>query len=120
MVYHRAMHADSPSATSKQGDSLLAGAESESSMYNLLDKGPQPCCYNVSKYALKPLIMQGINELVDELEMSRNNIMTQALEHIQNGETIITLGKSRTVQDFLIYAARKRTFRVYVAETAPM
>ena len=117
------MHSDSPSSSSKMsGDSLAAtgAAESESSMYNLLDKGKQYCCYNVSKYALKPLIMQGINELVDELETSRNNIMTQALEHIQNGETIITLGKSKSVQDFLIYAARKRTFRVYVSETAPM
>jgi translation initiation factor eIF-2B subunit beta len=101
------------------GDSVAA-AESESSMYNLLDKGKQACSYNVSKYSLKPLIMQGINELVDELEMSRNNIMTQALEQIQNGETIVTLGKSKTVQSFLIYAARKRTFKVYVTETAPL
>lgn len=94
-------------------------------MYNLLEKGQKSAAialggYNVSKYALKPRIMQQIAELVDELEMSRTNISTQAYEHVQENETIITLGKSQTVQDFLIHAAKKTKFKVYIAETAPL
>lgn len=34
-------------------------------------------------------------------------------------EVIMTIGKSRTVEEFLIRAAQKRKFQVIVAETAP-
>lgn len=34
-------------------------------------------------------------------------------------EVIMTIGISRTVQEFLIRAAQKRKFQVIVAETAP-
>lgn len=34
-------------------------------------------------------------------------------------EVIMTIGKSRTVEDFLVRAAAKRKFQVIVAETAP-
>jgi translation initiation factor eIF-2B subunit beta len=111
------MNSETPS---KLSDAGVPNAESESSMYNLLNKGNQPCHFNVCKFSLKPLIMQSINELIDELEMSRSNIATQALEHIQNGETLLTLGKSRTVHDFLVHAARKRKFKVFITETAPL
>ena len=38
---------------------------------------------------------------------------------LPNSEVIMTIGKSRTVEDFLIRAAQKRKFQVIVAETAP-
>src|SRR5690242_392232 len=70
----------------------VAGASSsfawiDSSMYNLLANAPdyrETYAYNLSKYSLKPLIIQGINELIDELENARSNIAAQALDHIQN------------------------------------
>ena len=43
----------------------------------------------------------------------------QALEHIHSNEVIMTIGRSRTVEDFLKDAARKRKFHVMVAECAP-
>ena len=47
------------------------------------------------------------------------NIAMQALEHIHSNEVIMTIGRSRTVEDFLKDAARKRKFHVIVAECAP-
>jgi translation initiation factor eIF-2B subunit beta len=95
----------------------------DSSMYNLLAYSPSfrdTMNYTVSKYSLKPHIIQGINELIDELTNSRSLISSQSLDHIQNGDTIVTIGKSKTVEEFLLFAARKRTFSVYIAETAPL
>lgn len=43
----------------------------------------------------------------------------QALEHIHSNEVIMTIGRSRTVEEFLEVAARKRKFHVIVAECAP-
>jgi translation initiation factor eIF-2B subunit beta len=43
-----------------------------------------------------------------------------ALDHIHNGDHILTIGKSRTVEEFLLAAARKRQFSVTVSETAPL
>jgi translation initiation factor eIF-2B subunit beta len=34
-------------------------------------------------------------------------------------EVIMTIGKSRTVEDFLVRAAKTRKFQVIVAETSP-
>ena len=43
----------------------------------------------------------------------------QAIEHIHANEIIMTIGKSRTVERFLKFAARNRKFQVIVAENAP-
>ncbi|KAM9992252.1 hypothetical protein ACTFIY_009693 [Dictyostelium cf. discoideum] len=68
---------------------------------------------------LKAAIMDSINELIDELEGLHRNVAEQAIEHIHSNETIMTLGCSRTVEEFLKEAARKRSFKVIVVETAP-
>lgn len=69
--------------------------------------------------SLKPVIIQVINELMDELESVYANISAQAIEHIHNNEIIMTTGKSKTVEEFLKAARRKRKFQVIVAEDAP-
>ena len=46
-------------------------------------------------------------------------IANQSLEHIHSAEVIMTAGRSRTVETFLIQAAKKRKFHVMVAESAP-
>lgn len=59
-------------------------------------------------------------ELASSLsEGTTDNIAMQALEHIHSNEVIMTIGRSRTVEDFLKDAARKRKFHVIVAECAP-
>jgi translation initiation factor eIF-2B subunit beta len=68
---------------------------------------------------LKGEVMEGIRELQDELETSDKQIAEVALEHIHANEIILTHTASTTVQKFLLYAARKRTFTVVHCETYP-
>ncbi|KAI8149260.1 hypothetical protein BJV82DRAFT_587307 [Fennellomyces sp. T-0311] len=71
-------------------------------------------------YNLKPVIIQEINEeIIADLETVYKGIADQAIDYIHANEVIMTIGKSRTVEDFLIRAAQKRKFQVIVAETAP-
>lgn len=98
----------------------LGRSMTDSSMYNLLaDKSEESVDYTRPLFALKQLVIQGLNELIDELETVESNIASQSLEYIHNNEVIMTIGKSNTVAQFLINAARKRQFQVIVAEAAP-
>jgi len=89
-------------------------------MYNLLaEKNDDTVDYSKPLFSLKQMVIQGLNELIDELETVESNIASQSLEYIHNNEVIMTIGKSNTVAQFLINAARKRQFQVIVAEAAP-
>lgn len=68
---------------------------------------------------LKAAVIDSVNELLEELDASADNIAQQALEHIHSNELILTVGKSRTVEAFLKKAAKKRKFQVIVVECAP-
>lgn len=68
---------------------------------------------------LKSLVIQAINDLIEELEESTHNIASQALDHIHAEEYVMTYGCDATVKHFLLTAAKKRQFRVIVAECAP-
>ncbi|KIS71086.1 translation initiation factor eIF2B subunit beta [Mycosarcoma maydis] len=70
-------------------------------------------------YFLKPLLIQAIQDLIDELETVDDNISKVSRDHIHSGEVILTLGSCATVQAFLRAAAKDRKFTVIVAETAP-
>ncbi|KAI9482718.1 MAG: hypothetical protein EXX96DRAFT_647556 [Benjaminiella poitrasii] len=76
-------------------------------------------------YNLKPLIIQEItDEIIADLDTKDTasiykGIADQALDFIHANEVIMTIGISRTVQEFLVRAAQKRKFQVIVAETAP-
>ncbi|KAF2913421.1 translation initiation factor eIF-2B subunit beta isoform X1 [Oryza sativa Japonica Group] len=69
---------------------------------------------------LKHDVIAAIGDLIDEIDTCYDQISEQAVEHIHQNEVILTLGRSRTVKEFL-YAAKekKRSFRVFVAEGAP-
>ncbi|KAK3714207.1 GCD complex subunit gcd7 [Vermiconidia calcicola] len=71
------------------------------------------------KLDIKAEVIDGIKELLDELEVVDTQIAESALEHIHSGETILTHGSSQTVQKFLTTAARKRKFTVVHAEGWP-
>mmetsp|Transcript_63 Transcript_63/g.213 ORF Transcript_63/g.213 Transcript_63/m.213 type:complete len:414 (+) Transcript_63:172-1413(+) len=63
--------------------------------------------------------VEGITEILEEMENLVEPISTQALDHIHANETILVYGESETVFVFLKAARRKRDFRVIVAEASP-
>ncbi|KAM0788073.1 hypothetical protein ACM66B_001244 [Microbotryomycetes sp. NB124-2] len=75
--------------------------------------------FSKKSFSLKPVFIEAIQELMDEVEMTYQTIGQQAIDHIHSGEFILTIGHSNTVEAFLKAAARKRKFTVIVAETAP-
>jgi len=68
---------------------------------------------------IKGAIMEGVNELLTDIENSYENVSEQSIEHIHANEVIMTFGRSRTVEAFLKEAGRKRNFQLIVAESAP-
>ncbi|GAB7355031.1 hypothetical protein MBLNU459_g5632t2 [Dothideomycetes sp. NU459] len=68
---------------------------------------------------IKAEVIDGIKELLDELEVVDDQIANSALEHIHANEIILTHTSSQTVQKFLLSAARKRKFTVVHAEAYP-
>ena len=69
---------------------------------------------------LRAEIMEGISELIDELDQAEEQIANYSLDHISSSDTIITYSSSRTVQRFLLKAASKRkNFTVIQAEAYP-
>lgn len=100
---------------------LLTEGGSDEHLNNDMSPGSTPMTPPLSvSHNLKPLLIEGIKELIEELEHIHPNIGVQSLEHIHSNEIILTLGKSRTVENFLKYAAKTRRFQVIVAETSPV
>jgi translation initiation factor eIF-2B subunit beta len=69
--------------------------------------------------SLKPVLMEAIQDVLDELETVYDNVSKNAKDHVHSDEIILTLGMSRTVESFLKAAAHHRNFTVIVAETGP-
>ncbi|KAJ7074298.1 hypothetical protein C8F01DRAFT_1099994 [Mycena amicta] len=69
--------------------------------------------------SLKPVLMEAIQDVLDELETVYDNVGKNAQNHIHSDEIILTLGMSKTVESFLISAAHHRNYTVMVLETAP-
>lgn len=68
---------------------------------------------------LQSAVMEGVAELIDEIDNLHVNIADQAMEYIHADEVILTYGLSTSVEEFLINAAKKREFKVIVVESAP-
>lgn len=45
-------------------------------------------------------MIEATSEIINEIETSIENIASQAPEHIHTDEVILTLGKSKTVEEF--------------------
>lgn len=104
----------------------LAAAPSTSSLRHTAE--PEPLSDSDSEnetvappnaYQLKPLLIQAIQELIDEIETVDANISKDARDHIHSGEVILTVGNSSTVRNFLRSAAKHRKFVTVVPESAP-
>ncbi|EMD38077.1 hypothetical protein CERSUDRAFT_113218 [Gelatoporia subvermispora B] len=68
---------------------------------------------------IKPVLMEAIQDVLDELETVYDNVSKNARDHIHSDEIILTIGHSKTVEAFLKAAAHNRNFTVIVAETGP-
>ncbi|KAL9621624.1 MAG: hypothetical protein Q9160_004016 [Pyrenula sp. 1 TL-2023] len=68
---------------------------------------------------LRAEIIEGITEIVEELDKADEQIADYALAHIHADEIILTHTASLTVQKFLLKAASKRKFTVVLAEGYP-
>lgn len=72
---------------------------------------------NVSDF--RERVFEILDELMIEINDCSEEISKQAIEHIHANEIILTIGRSKTVEKFLKFAARTRKFEVIVAEAAP-
>ena len=72
-----------------------------------------------SESTIKEDTLDGIRELLDELDQADKQISEYSTEQIYPGETILIVGASPTVQKFLLDAARRRKFNVLLAENYP-
>ena len=68
---------------------------------------------------LRAEVIEGIEEIIDELAQVDDQIAGYALDHIHSNEIILTYTSSVTVQRFLLKAATKRKFTVIHAEAFP-
>uniref|UniRef100_A0A7S2J3J9 Translation initiation factor eIF2B subunit beta n=1 Tax=Haptolina brevifila TaxID=156173 RepID=A0A7S2J3J9_9EUKA len=99
---------EGPGAPHRSGPSLM----------KLLD-APDAQDLRQSAKALRAPIIEGIQEVLDELASVSTHIADQAIEYIHANEVILTHGRDPNVEAFLKAAHKKRTFDVIVAETAP-
>ncbi|KAI1811560.1 initiation factor 2 subunit family protein [Poronia punctata] len=67
---------------------------------------------NVS--ALRSEVIDGIQEIMDEIKMVDEQVQTYADIFIHTGDYVLVYQPSRTVQKFLTRAATKRTFTVFL------
>ncbi len=90
---------------------------------------------------LKPVVMEAIQDILDELETVHDNIAKSAKDHIHSelrvafcprtqlrrsrlltwslSEIILTIGRSKTVETYLKAAAHYHKFTVIVVESGP-
>lgn len=76
--------------------------------------------YSKHQDGLRDALLDHLQEIEIELETSSENVSAQAEEHIHSSEVILTLGHSRSVENFLKRAIKKRKFlTIIIAECAP-
>ncbi|KAF3250450.1 Translation initiation factor eIF-2B subunit beta [Orbilia oligospora] len=64
-------------------------------------------------------VIEGIKELMDELELVDEQVAAHSETHIHANEIVMVLGSSPTLQTFLMKAAVKRKFTVVMIEAYP-
>jgi translation initiation factor eIF-2B subunit beta len=57
--------------------------------------------------------------VLEDIEISRENVTNQAKEHINDNDLILTYSTSETLLQFFIEASKTIRFEVIVLETAP-
>ncbi|MCJ1243444.1 GCD complex subunit gcd7 [Trapelia coarctata] len=108
LLSHPVSHANSPTATPGTSSPNPKNSLTSHALANL----------NTAK-DLRAEVIEGIEEIIDELDQVDDQIAGYALEHIHSNEIILTHTSSTTVQKFLLRAATKRKFTVIHAESFP-
>lgn len=75
--------------------------------------------YKTTYVDLADQILDSIDEFEREIEYASDNIAAQAEHLINDAEVVLTMGKSRTVEAFLLGAIKTRSFHVVIVESAP-
>jgi len=73
----------------------------------------------VSMRDVREDVLNGLREMLDEIDQADEQIAGYALEHIHPQETIMTYSSSLTIQKFLLAAAKRRKFTVIHVEGYP-
>ena len=68
---------------------------------------------------IKAEVVEGIQEILEEVNQADEQIASYALEHIHSNEIFLTHTSSITIQKFLLKVAPTRKFTVIYAETFP-
>ncbi|GMH69893.1 hypothetical protein TL16_g05270 [Triparma laevis f. inornata] len=63
------------------------------------------------KAEFRQMVMEGFQEVIDDLEEGRREINEQAGLHIHSNEIILTYSLSRTIENFLLHAHQKEKVR---------
>ncbi|KAL8631780.1 hypothetical protein Q9189_002478 [Teloschistes chrysophthalmus] len=124
---------EQPSVSASHPSSGGATAVNLHSLFGLLSqpssKGPSPMdTPNHQSPRLAPSIdgghdlraevMEGIEEIIDELNQVDDQIAGYALDHIHSNEVILIQSPSATLRKFLLKAAAKRKFTVVCAQNS--
>jgi translation initiation factor eIF-2B subunit beta len=75
--------------------------------------------FNMDFILIKGHCIEGIKELIVELEDVYNNITEYAIEHIHANDVILTFGYSKSVESVLLGSMKKRKFNVVVTDNSP-
>ena len=89
------------------------------SMRDMLLAPEESLEFNTAFKPLRGMLISSVNDLLEEIVESTNDIAQEAPQHIHSNEIIMTTGHSKTVEVFLKRAASKRSFHVMVGESAP-
>ncbi|KAJ9090932.1 hypothetical protein QFC19_009358 [Naganishia cerealis] len=119
-------HTHSATASSHDTTSTKAGGrELRRAQHQAVKQQEQYEAFNKKSMQMKPVLVDAIREVVDEIETTWESCAKGAKEHVHSSNTtldreiILTVGYSKTVEAFLKAAFKERTFTVIVAETAP-
>lgn len=89
---------------------------------NILNQATQLLQKIDESHSLKDIKLdfsEGMREMLDEVELASEQISESALNYINANDVILVQGASETIHSFLVAAARKRKFTVYVVESEP-
>ena len=68
---------------------------------------------------MKNNILQNIEDLISEIELTTELINATTNKHINENEIILTANHSDQLEDFFIECSKKKKFKVYIAESSP-
>lgn len=119
---------ESETDTPMEGDNITSTDNDNNLPEAIPGPSPTPLLHQASNAAsstskvtkdIRAELVDGIDEIIDELDQVDEQVAGYALEHIHSNEILLTHASSITVQKFLLKAAAKRNFTLFHAESFP-